>query len=278
MRALPKVGRTNTYIPPLKKEPLSPLSLDQVITTGPVDRGFYVTSGGWELVRYIQERLVDLLWKDTLRSSQDPDQNEKSPFSRVRYHRRVSKIGQFIWVDSGNSFNPYYMAGAARQRGMDANKVLRAVKVGRPFTAFQYQQMLERVPNAALLACPEEQKETNLSLPSVFSRSFSLTQDSLDNRGLTRAPHAIWWTPLVVISDLMGLFYDEELPEADLYRSFREFLIRISHLRKRAIVLALLLEDEIPPHRRHLLSEVLQLARRVSAKENKLSSAQLVLS
>lgn len=246
--------------------------LQDLIVPGPVDRGFYVASGGWELVHRVQDSLVDLLWKYSLRQPQEAAENGED-VSRLsitahsgRFHRRASQIGQIIWVDSGNVFDAYHMAVAARKRGLEPIRVLRAVKVGRPFTAFQFQQMLDRVPNAALWAYPEEENASAAALPSPFSRSLALNPEKEIREGV-RSPSAVWWTPLVIVSDLMGLFYDSELPEDDLHRAFREFMVRLSHLRERAIVLALLMDRDVPPSRRHLLPEVLRLARRISTRE-----------
>ncbi len=242
--------------------PSSPLThLHNLLTTGPVERGIYVASGGRDLVPRVQEGLVDLLWRYSLRNSSDafPEENTNSI---PRFSRRVSQIGQIIWVDSGNIFDPYHISVMARQRGLDPLRILRAIKVGRPFTAFQYQQMLERVPNPALLACPEEAIEGS-DLPSVFSRSAAVVSNGAVLSEF-RSPSAVWWTPLVVISDLMGLFYDPELPEGDLHRAFHEFLVRLNHLRSRAIVLAVLRDHEVPPNRKHLLPEVLRLTRRIT--------------
>ncbi len=235
--------------------------LNNLLTTGPVERGIYVASGGSEFLPRIQEGLVDLLWRYSLRSSGEgfPEENANGI---PRFSRRVSQIGQIIWVDSGNRFDPYQISVMARQRGLDPSRILRAIKVGRPFTAFQYQQMLEKVPNPALLACPEEDSS---ELPSVFSRSAAVVSNG---RVLSefRSPNSVWWTPLVVISDLMGLFYDPELPEGDLHRAFHEFLVRLNHLKSRAIVLAVLREHDVPAHRKHLLPEVLRLTRRLQTR------------
>jgi hypothetical protein len=146
----------------------------------------------------------------------------------------------------------------ARRRGLEPARILRAIKVGAPLSTSEYQEMLERVPNPALLACPEPESALQENLPSLFSR----TSWNLGDVGDFRAPSAVWWTPLVVISDLMRPFYDSKLSEEELQYAFREFLVRLSHLRNRAIVLAIFNEAEIPMEKRHLLPEVLRLCRR----------------
>lgn len=234
---------------------LPAVNLDHLIVPGPVERGFYVAVGGRELAPLVLKKMVELLdVEHTI-----PPMNEspvrpafgggsKLIYSPTRYWRRNSRIGQMIWVDSGNVFDPYLLSVEAKKHRMEPARVLRAVKVGRPFTAFQYQQMLERVPNPALWA-PDGGSPT---LP-----------ERIRGEGLKNS-QAVWWTPLVVISDLMGLFYDLDLPDDALIRAFRSFMIRLSFLRQRAIVLALLREEEIPVNRQHLLPDVLKLARRVS--------------
>jgi hypothetical protein len=117
--------------------------------------------------------------------------------------------------------------------------------------------MLYKVPNPDLWA-------QDKGIPTLHER----TRDE----GLKNS-QAVWWTPLVVISDLMGLFYDPELPDDALIRAFRSFMIRLSFLRQRAIVLDLLRENNIPENRRHLLPDVLKLARRVYSPELLISHA-----
>ncbi|MCG3205959.1 MAG: hypothetical protein KCHDKBKB_02685 [Elusimicrobia bacterium] len=268
---------------------LPAVSLENLIVPGPVERGFYVAVGGRELSSRVLKKLVDLLdgehtisptpevsltaaeapdvspglpYRGTFPGIQAPEKwqpkglpltdgrNRKLVHYPTRYWRRNSRIGQLIWVDSGNVFDPYLLSVEAKKRKLDPVRVLRAIRVGRPFTAFQYQQMLERVPNPALWA-PD---------------GGNLTQsERIRGEGLKNS-QAVWWTPLVVISDLMGLFYDPDLPDDALIRAFRSFMIRLTFLRQRAIVLALLHEDEIPVNRRHLLPDVLKLARRVSGE------------
>src|SRR5262249_3007551 len=60
---------------------------------------------------------------------------------------RASHAGRLFWVDSGNSFNAYHVARAAAVNGLDPRRVLRAINVARPFTAFQLQQMVEKIPS-----------------------------------------------------------------------------------------------------------------------------------
>ncbi len=215
---------------------LPSMNLDSLIVSDPVERGLYVASGGREMVPAVLDRLVRLLdAENNLPDSTAPavptfNLTGKPAYPAYRYWRRNSRIGQIIWVDSGNLFDPYFVARQSRKRALDPTRILRTIKVGRPFTAFQYQQMLDRIPKPALYA---------------------------------HTP-AMWWTPLVIISDLMGLFYDPDLPADALTRAFREFMIRLTFLRQRAIVLALHMDHAVPQDRHHLLPEVLKMARRVT--------------
>ncbi len=125
-----------------------------------------------------------------------------------------------IWIDAGNSFDPYGVSVSARRRGTDPRAILKAIQVARPFTAFQLHQIISKVPQ---------------SFPP----------------------------PLVIISDFMGLFYDENLPDRDLNRAFRDFQSRLGELGRRAVVIGLAVNRPVPVSRNHLLPQVLGLARRV---------------
>lgn len=141
-------------------------------------------------------------------------------------------VPEVIWIDAGNSFDPYRLAVSARRRGWNPGSVLKSIKVARPFTAFQLHEVIAKVPRSASPA------------------------------GAAPAGAA---PPLVIISDLMGLFYDADLPEEDLKRAFRQFQERLAELGRRAVVIGLVLNQPIPAERKHLLPAVLGLARRVFA-------------
>ncbi len=236
---------------------LPAISLDNLIVPGPVERGLYVAVDQGDLPAMVSKKIVELLDEEhiPLRSPEasygGQASNSKLRYSPMRHWRRNSRIGQLIWVDSGNRFDPFGMSLEAKKRKLEPARVLRAVRVGRPFTAFQFQQMLDRVPNPALWA-PDK------GIPTLPERA--------RDEGLKNS-QAVWWTPLVVISDLMGLFYDPDLTEDALVRAFRSFMVRLAFLRQRAIVLALLRDGEAPADRRHLLPDVLKMARRVYASE-----------
>lgn len=132
----------------------------------------------------------------------------------------ISLKPRLVWVDSGNRFDAYLVSRAARQRGLSPKSVLESIQLARPFTAFQFHEMLEKIPKKGT-------------------------------------------PPVVVISDLMGLFYDEELPKKDMERAFRQFQIRLAALQKHAIVIALLIDGPVPKDRQHLLSSILAMAKGV---------------
>jgi hypothetical protein len=127
---------------------------------------------------------------------------------------------EVIWIDAGNSFDPYRLSVSVRRRGGDPRRILKAIQVARPFTAFQLHEVLAKVPAGPI-------------------------------------------PPLVIISDLMGLFYDSELREEDMLRAFRQFQVRLEELGRRAVVFGLVLARPVATERKHLLAPILESARRV---------------
>ncbi len=194
--------------------------MDNLVSSGSVPNGFYVASGTRELTRQVLTRVVDLFKTEFESSSLETAQDQQS------------HVGRLFWIDSGNSFDAFHVARAAAERRLDPKRVLRAIQVARPFTAFQFQQMLEKVPKASRL-------------------SLSPTE-------------SIQWRPLVIISDLMGLFYDDEIQEKDVQRAFRKFVDSLAALGDRALVIALCIDHSIPYQRRAFVSQALQAARRVN--------------
>lgn len=226
--------------------------IEDVLATGPVERGLYVAEGPRDLTYRVFDGLAELIRRQSLLHS--PLSSFEGQASTLRSlgvggHRRQSHIGQILWIDSGNVFDPYYLSAVARQKGVNPSRALRAVRVGRPFTAFQYHQMLANVPNAALVAPLH---------PPINPADFGGRAPALRSLG---EGGAFWWTPLVVISDLIGLFYDPELPEDDMRRAFYQFLLRLSFLKEKAIVLAVLQEEQAPKGREDLLPRLLEMIR-----------------
>lgn len=50
------------------------------------------------------------------------------------------------WIDAGNRFDAYGLGRTARDSGADPRRVLRGVRLARPFNAFQLEAMLGRLP------------------------------------------------------------------------------------------------------------------------------------
>ncbi|TBR24704.1 hypothetical protein EPO15_03550 [bacterium] len=53
------------------------------------------------------------------------------------------------WIDAGNRFDAYGLGRTARDSGADPKRVLRGVRLARPFNAFQLEAMLGRLPAEA---------------------------------------------------------------------------------------------------------------------------------
>ncbi|MFQ5815487.1 MAG: hypothetical protein ACE5G7_03210 [Candidatus Hydrothermarchaeaceae archaeon] len=55
-----------------------------------------------------------------------------------------------VYVDCGNTLDPYAIARLCREMGADATKVLKNILISRPFTAYQLSGLLEERLNGAL--------------------------------------------------------------------------------------------------------------------------------
>jgi hypothetical protein len=66
----------------------------------------------------------------------------------------------------------------------------------------------------------------------------------------------------IILSDPMALFYDHEMPEDEVSRIFREFLIVVRELTVPVLTLAVM--REAPPRRRDLSRRLLHEARAVA--------------
>jgi len=216
------------------------MNIHELIQPGPVENGFYLLSGSRKMVPMVSDRLVDFL---------NMESHINRPLRSKRQETGVSsEIGKLMWIDSGNSFDPYHMAQSAVRRGLNPRRIVRSIQVARPFTAFQFQQMLDKVPKPSIFKVSEE---SNSSEKRVC----------LPDRQVQRSP-------LVIISDLMSLFYDSEIQERDVRRAFQEFMIALSFLKKRAIVVGLQIRYPAPPDRTQFLPELLSQADRIlSPKE-----------
>jgi len=227
----------NRIQPNLVREPSSAvrsstypmIMLNDLITSGPVERGLYLlpNRSGTNLT-LLMDAILRLLQLETEPSfTALSDNTPLVTYFAHRHWRRNSHIGQFFWIDSDYSFNDSQFISEAVQKGLDGGRVLRAISVKRPQNVFHYQELLKQIPSASLF----------YGMPSV------------------------WRTPFVVLSDFISPFLDSKLPEADLEAVFEEFVLWLRHLKKRAIVLAVLKEHEDVPQRRHLIREALSGAR-----------------
>ena len=52
---------------------------------------------------------------------------------------------EVVWVDGGNSINPYSLAGICKRLHTDSQEVLDSVSVSRAFTAYQYVTLIEEM-------------------------------------------------------------------------------------------------------------------------------------
>ncbi len=109
--------------------------------------------------------------------------------------------GSVVFVDGGNSFNPYVVADVGRSYGLDSRKVLERIYVSRAFTAYQ--------------------------LSALVLEKF----ESFLNRKRSK---------LVFVSDIASLFFDRDIPKVEARDLFMKVCGKLSEVaaKKRAIVLA----------------------------------------
>lgn len=106
-----------------------------------------------------------------------------------------------VFVDGGNSFNPYLIANIARSYGLDSKTVLEEIYVSRAFTAYQFSSLvLEKL------------------------------ESFLNGK---RAK-------LLVVSDITSLFFDKDIPKTEAKDLFTKVCTKLSNIaaKKQAIVLA----------------------------------------
>jgi len=102
-----------------------------------------------------------------------------------------------IFVDGGNSFNPYLVADIARSYGLDARSVLENIYVSRAFTAYQLS---------------------------------SLILSELEGFQKLKGARA------VIVSDISSLFLDRDVPKGDAERLFRMVCRKLSEVAGRGAV------------------------------------------
>lgn len=106
-----------------------------------------------------------------------------------------------IYLDGGNTFNPYAISEAARQHDLDPRTTLERIIVSRAFTAYQH---------AALV--------------------FETLEDALKK----------YRSKLVLISDIMSLFLDSDVPAKEALEIFNKATTYLSTLvtRRKVLVVA----------------------------------------
>lgn len=223
------------------------VELSDLISPEPVDRGLYVARHEDIAPAHVMSHLVSLLAYESQDGKSSSQRTSRMLYSPQRSWRRCSRIGQMIWMDTNHSFDPQQMIAESRKAKLDPPRVLRAVKVWRPYDASQLISLLDRIPNPALWA-------PNTPKGDVLNRV---------ERGDLSGSQALWWTPLIVIPDMLSFFSDPKLSDMQMVSLYRSFLIRLAFLRQRAIVLGLFNEAALPAQRAPLIAEMIKMSRRV---------------
>jgi len=104
-----------------------------------------------------------------------------------------------IFVDGGNSFNPYSVSEIAQSHGLDSKLVLEKIYISRAFTAYQLSSLILE------------------KLESFLRRKRS---------------------KLLVVSDITSLFFDRDIPETEAKDLFMKVCAKLSEIaaRKKSIV------------------------------------------
>ena len=223
------------------------VELVDLISPDPVDRGLYVARTQDVAASHILSHLVSLMAYESQDGKDIAPRSSRLRYTPNRSWRRCSRIGQVIWMDTNHSFDPQQVIVESRKAKLEPVRVLRAMKVWRPYDASQLVGLLDRIPNPALWA-PNTAKGDTLSRADRHDLSGS---------------QALWWTPLIVIPDMLKFFCDEKLSQMQMVSLYRSFVIRLAFLRQRAIVVGLFDEAALPPERAPLLAEVIKMARRI---------------
>jgi hypothetical protein len=224
------------------------VELSDLINADPVERGLYVARHEDVGPAHVMSHLVSLFaFESKQEKSTERHSASQLHYAPLRAWRRSSRIGQMIWMDTNHTFDPQHMIAESRKVKLEPTRVLRAVKVWRPYDASQLVNLLDRIPNPALWA-------PNTSKGDVLRRT---------ERGDLSQSQALWWTPLIVIPDMLSLFCDEKLSDMQMVSLYRSFMIRLAFLRQRAIVLGLFNEAALPARRAPLLTEMIKMSRRV---------------
>jgi RecA/RadA recombinase len=124
-----------------------------------------------------------------------------------------------IYVDGGNSFNPYEISAIAREHGSDPKSTLERVFISRAFTAYQ--------------------------LSAIVSETL---EDALKR----------YKPKLVLISKITSLFLDRDVPPKEAVELFKKMTLHLTDLalKRNIIIVATCINDE-PSKRQIVLESIL---------------------
>ncbi|MFQ6065498.1 MAG: hypothetical protein ACE5L6_08490 [Candidatus Bathyarchaeia archaeon] len=115
--------------------------------------------------------------------------------------RKGGLNSKVVFIDGGNSFDPYAVSAVARDYGLDPKSVLERILVSRAFTAYQLSALV-----------------------------FEKLEEALKR----------YRSKLVVVSDVAGLFLDRDVPKIegrDIFFKMTQYLSDLAS-RRRAVVVA----------------------------------------
>lgn len=79
----------------------------------------------------------------------------------------MNERAEVVWVDGGNSINPYALAGICKRFRINAQEVLDSVSVSRAFTAYQFVTLIDEMMEAEV-----ERAKAGLLIVSCFPDLF----------------------------------------------------------------------------------------------------------
>jgi hypothetical protein len=124
-----------------------------------------------------------------------------------------------IYVDGGNSFNPYEISAIAREYGSDPKSTLERIFISRAFTAYQ--------------------------LSAIVSETL---EDALKR----------YKSKLVLISKITSLFLDRDVPAKEALELFKKMTLQLADLSlKRNIIIVATCSNDEPSKRQVVLESIL---------------------
>jgi hypothetical protein len=138
----------------------------------------------------------------------------------------VSSDRDAVFVDGGNSFNPYALSKLAKSLGAEPKKVLSRIHVARAFTEYQMEAFIHGLPYALQQWNPAVQAISYL--PSLFSGSdgMRLFEPLLENLKLLTASSGV----ITTVTSFGGSWYGDRL-----LASWADRVIRIEQPSKKLI-------------------------------------------